>query len=165
MAAIDKLRCKNYYEYQDFLTWCMVNYPKALRYFRCASLSPMDWQNNVKEYIKDFKTFAKRDYERLGNFNSRMEAIDNLREYYKKTADYDAPDSQLVEEVSDCMTNIALTNKQIAEKYEYTIGTFPFKVDRYLKWRCPISFVREYLYNQCGVDKKKNWMYKIFFKD
>lgn len=38
----------------------------------------------------------------------------------------------------------------------------PFKVDKKLKWICPVGCVREYLVNQCGV--KEHWYYKLFWR-
>lgn len=40
----------------------------------------------------------------------------------------------------------------------------PFKVDRKLKWICPIPCVREYLHKQCGVNPKWEKLYKIFWR-
>ena len=40
----------------------------------------------------------------------------------------------------------------------------PFKVDKKLKWICPLPFVREYLHEQCGVNPKREWLYRIFWK-
>lgn len=34
--------------------------------------------------------------------------------------------------------------------------------DRYLYWRCPLPFIREYLREQCGY--KDNWFVKLFWK-
>lgn len=39
-----------------------------------------------------------------------------------------------------------------------------FKVDRKLKWICPVPCVREYLHKQCGVNPKWEWLYKIFWR-
>ena len=40
----------------------------------------------------------------------------------------------------------------------------PFSVDRKLKWICPLPCVREYLHKQCGVNPKREWFYKIFWR-
>jgi len=164
MAAIDKLRCNSYYEYDEFLKWCIAYYPKAIPYFISINLSYNDWQRMVRSYIKRFKTYAKRDIERLGKFKTNSEAISNLREYYLKTANYEAPLCQLRVEVDEAIENIKLTDDEIADRFEYTIATFPFKIDKKLKWICPIRFVRKYLYNQCGVKHKWEKIYKLFFK-
>ena len=164
MAAIDKLRCKSYYEYQEFLKWCIAYLPQAIPYFRDITLTHDKWEKNVKEFIKEFKRNSKKDYERLGKFSSRQEAIENLRDHYKTTADYDAPDDQLIEEVSDCLVNISMSDNEICDRYSYTVACFPFKIDKKLKWRCPISFVRKYLWDQCGVKRSREWLYSKFFK-
>lgn len=44
------------------------------------------------------------------------------------------------------------------------ITNTPFKVDRKLKWICPVPCVREYLHKQCGVNPKWEWLYKIFWR-
>jgi hypothetical protein len=38
----------------------------------------------------------------------------------------------------------------------------PFAIDRKLKWRCPLPYVRKYLQVQCGV--KERWYYKLFWR-
>lgn len=40
----------------------------------------------------------------------------------------------------------------------------PLKVDRKLKWICPVPCVREYLHKQCGVNPKWEWLYRIFWR-
>lgn len=40
----------------------------------------------------------------------------------------------------------------------------PLKVDRKLKWICPVPCVREYLHKQCGVNPMREWMYRFFWK-
>lgn len=39
---------------------------------------------------------------------------------------------------------------------------FRFDQDRFLLWHCPLPFIRDYLYNQCGY--KHHWYYELFFK-
>lgn len=51
------------------------------------------------------------------------------------------------------------------EKYGYPVMNTPFKVDKKLKWICPLHFIREYLHEQCGVNPKLEWFYKLFWKD
>lgn len=45
---------------------------------------------------------------------------------------------------------------------EVAIASFSLKQDRYLYWRCPLPFIREYLREQCGY--KDNWFVKLFWK-
>ena len=49
-------------------------------------------------------------------------------------------------------------------RHAQPITNTPLKVDRKLKWICPVPCVREYLHNQCGVNPKWEWLYKIFWK-
>ena len=49
-------------------------------------------------------------------------------------------------------------------EHEVPIMNTPFKVDRKLKWICPVPCVREYLHKQCGVNPKWEWLYRIFWK-
>ena len=49
-------------------------------------------------------------------------------------------------------------------KHAQPITNTPFKVDMKLKWICPVPCVREYLHEQCGVNHKWEWLYKIFWR-
>lgn len=49
-------------------------------------------------------------------------------------------------------------------KHGQPIMNTPIKVDRKLKWICPVPCVREYLHEQCGVNPKWEWLYKIFWR-
>lgn len=49
-------------------------------------------------------------------------------------------------------------------KKDIPIMNTPLKVDRKLKWICPVPCVREYLHKQCGVNPKWEWLYKIFWR-
>ena len=42
------------------------------------------------------------------------------------------------------------------------IARFSYNEDKYLYWRCPFDFVRDYLEKQCGY-KKPNWFVKLFW--
>lgn len=55
-------------------------------------------------------------------------------------------------------------DKQYNEQYTaLPIASFSHKQDRYLYWRCPFDFVREYLRDNCGY--KDNWFVKLFWKE
>ena len=49
------------------------------------------------------------------------------------------------------------------EGHPIAIANFSLREDRYLYWRCPLPFVREYLQKQCGY--KDNWFVKLFWSE
>jgi hypothetical protein len=56
------------------------------------------------------------------------------------------------------------TQNAIIDDYTFPVMNTPCKIDRKLKWICPVPCVREYLHKQCGVNPKWGWLYKIFWK-
>lgn len=62
-----------------------------------------------------------------------------------------------------------LTSKIISEQdfknnWKVPIADLSFSTINYLKWHCPIPFIRKQLHDVCGVSLKWEWLYKIFWK-
>ena len=56
-----------------------------------------------------------------------------------------------------------LKNKEIyLSDIEIPIANFTYAQEKWLKWHCPLDFVREQLKNDLGL--KDYWFYKLFFK-
>ena len=49
MAAIDKLRCRYYSDFKDFVVWCMIYKPSLLNNFYYPFTSSTEWDNWQKE--------------------------------------------------------------------------------------------------------------------
>ena len=161
MAAIDKLYAHNYRQYDDLLRWVMIYYPKMLVSFFDIHITSNDYYARLEEWTKGTREIFERDYKKLGNFETTEEAIENLRNHYKKY-NYDMPQNQLEEEVDYIIEHYNLDEYEIEELYSFPIMRPTFKEDKILKWRCPLPFVRDYLKTHCGV--KTRWYHKLFWK-
>lgn len=165
MAAIDKLYVHSYYEYDEVRKWAIAYYPELLFYMYRIDLTYKEYLSNRKDWIEQEKEIIKKDLKRFeGNCGS---PVNNLIDYYYKTAQYDCPIKQAEEEWNYCQDRLKkLEIGDFALEDDYTIAVMntPLKVDRKLKWICPIPCVRKYLHKRCGVNPKWEWLYKIFWK-
>lgn len=56
-----------------------------------------------------------------------------------------------------------ITGKKVSvSDFDFAVMNTPMRVDKILKWICPLPGIRKYLQNQCGV--KEHWYYKLFWK-
>lgn len=162
MAAIDKLYVHHFYEYDDLKRWAIAYYPELLFYFYRIDISYKEWDENCRAYVKQSLKLAKRDFEKLSNFNNKEEAINNLRKHYYDTAKYECPREQAESELEYILDSYARKPEDWEEKYSAPILNIPLKVDRKLVWICPVPCVRKYLETHCGI--KTRWYHKIFWK-
>lgn len=165
MAAIDKLYVHSYYEYDDLRRWAIAYYPELLFYFYDITLTWSRYADNVKKWAEQEEKRIKREYAKLGHSYSLDEAVKNLQKHYKETAGYDCPKEQACEEVKDIMSKYdKIKHGLLEEDFTFLVMNTPFRVDKKLKWICPVPCVREYLHKQCGVNPKWEWFYKLFWR-
>ena len=164
MAAIDKLYVHTFQEYKEVKLWALIYYPKLLLYFYNISLTYDKCDENRREWVEDTKEAHERDFKKLGDFKTIEEAITNLQEHYKKYADYKCLFSQAKDEVLYIIRQHYKTEYELENEYDFPIMNTPCKIDRKLKWICPVPCVREYLHKQCGVNPKWEWLYRIFWR-
>ena len=164
MAAIDKLYANEYYEFQDLVEWALIYYPTLLRYFYDWRMTYSEFEKRKKEWVKSTRKYIIRDYERLGKYKTKEQAIENIIEHYKKTYNYNCSYEQAKEEVDYCINQYRKSNLDLENEYSLAVCNLRTKQDNYLKWYCPLPFVREYLHKQCGVNPKLEWLYKLFWK-
>ena len=162
MAAIDKIYVKNYYQYDDLLRWSLIYYPKLLAYFYNIHMTYKDFEKAREDYVDIFKKNNKGLFERIGKTFKLQKAAKNLKKHYKES-DYDASDEQCFNEAKEIIKRLRLKKSQIEDSYELPITNTPLEIDRYLKWHCPLPFVREYLHNNCGVNPKWDKFYKLWW--
>ena len=164
MAAIDKMYCHSYYEYDDLRKWTIVYYPQLLLYFYNIILDYTKWQKNVDSWLDEVKRHITWDLVmRLGNANNTDDAIQNLIKYYKESVNYDCPYEQAKSEVDDIFARKKLLDAgMLEEEYTFPVMNTPLSVDRKLLWICPIPCVRKYLEEQCGY--KTRWYHKLFWR-
>lgn len=164
MAAIDKLYVHTFQEYEKVKLWALVYYPKLLLYFYNISLTYKQYHENRREWCVNAKRGIENSHKRLGDYKTQEEAIQNLIKHYKDVSDYDCPYKQAEEEVLDDFHDISLTDDGLKETYMFPIMNTPCRIDKKLKWICPVPCVREYLHKQCGVNPKLEWLYRIFWR-
>lgn len=164
MAAIDKLYLKDYYEYDQLRRWAMAYYPELLIFFYNVVWDWTDYDKSCEEWAKRTRRNIERDYKRLGNFQTEEEAIVNLQKHYEKSANYKCLFVQARYEAKNAIENYNKTLDDLKDEYSFPVMNCPFSADRRLKWICPLPFVREYLHEQCGVNPKWEWLYRIFWK-
>ena len=164
MAAIDKMYCHSYYEYDDLRKWAIVYYPQLLFYFYNITLDYAKWQKKVDSWLDTTKRHIMCDIVmRLGNANNTDDAIQNLIKYYKESVNYDCPYEQAKSEVDDIFERkVLLDAGMLEEEYTFPVMNTPLSVDRKLLWICPIPCVRKYLEEQCGY--KTKWYHKLFWR-
>lgn len=163
MAAIDKLYVHSYYEYDDLRMWAIAYYPELLFHFYDITMTYQRWEDNCRAYAKQHIAIAKRDYEKLGDFNGDpIIAVANLMEHYEKTTGYACPLEQAQEEAFAIIDAYKRTAGDWEDLYSCPIMNTPFDVDKKLLWICPVPCVRKYLEQHCGY--KTKWYHKLFWK-
>ena len=123
-----------------------------------------EFEKSRRNYVKNFKENIKRDLEKIGGRVKLQKAVKNLKKYYKETANYEASDEQCYDEAKDILRRARMSKSQIENSFSMPITNTPFEIDTYLKWHCPLSFVRKYLHNNCGVNPKWDKFYKLWWK-
>ena len=165
MAAIDKMYVHSYFEYDDVRTWAIVYYPELLFYMSNFTMDFEEYANKRNQWLENYKVRIKKDYERLGTFKSKTEAVHNLIKYYKESVNYDCSLGQAKDEVNYCVkqyTKLQAGDFALEDDYSICVMNTPLKVDRKLLWICPVPCVRKYLEQQCGY--KTKWYHKLFWR-
>lgn len=163
MAAIDKMYCHSYYEYDDLRKWAIVYYPQLLFYFYTITLDYILWQKNIDSWLDITKRHLMMDLVKIDNTDNIEDAIQNLIKHYKDSANYDCPYEQAKSEVDDLFERkVLLDTDMLEEEYTFPVMNTPLSVDRKLLWICPIPCVRKYLEEQCGY--KTKWYHKLFWR-
>lgn len=164
MAAIDKLRVKNYDEYQDLLKWSIAYCPQVLAYIYDINMTREDFNTAMDKHIASWRDDAKKCMDVIVPFTTMNDAINKTKEHYmsKYRAALSDNDAQLI--VTSWINSYNMTDQDIADSFAMTVMNTPMRIDRILKWRCPLPFVRKYLHVQCGVNPRLEWLYKLFWK-
>lgn len=162
MAAIDKMYLHSYYEFDELRKWALVYYPELIFYMNRLTMNYAEYCESRDMWVKQTKEDIRRDYARFRGKTGNQ--IQNLIDYYKRTVDYDCPWEQAVDEYKYCEKQMQKTDSDLEDDYTFLAMNTPMRVDRKLKWICPVPCVRKYLQNQCGVNPKREWLYKLFWK-
>lgn len=127
MAAIDKMYCHSYYEYDNLRKWAIVYYPQLLFYFYTITLDYTLWKKNVDSWLDTIKRHIMQGLAmRLGGVNNNDDAIQNLIKYYKESANYDCPYEQAKSEVDDIFERkVLLDTGMLEEEYTFPVMNTP----------------------------------------
>lgn len=164
MAAIDKIYVHEYYEFEDFIEWALMYCPRLLRYCYDWRMTYSEYSQRKREWVKSTRKRIIKDYERLGKFKTIQETISNKVEYYKKLGIDVFSIGAIEEDIKYVISQYRKSNAELENEYSFPVCNLRTKQDKYLKWHCPLPFVREYLHEQCGVNPKLEWLYKLFWK-
>ena len=158
MAALDKIYVSDYWDLVELRNWTTVYYPELIFYFYNWA-----WEINERDFLeykrkrairaqKDAKA-AWDEYSKDGSLNGAIATLMNKHEI---------SNSQAWEEAVDLLEDYNKSLRDWEELISIPVTNTPFRVDKRLKWICPVPCVRRYLQNNCGV--KEHWYYKLFWK-
>ena len=164
MAAIDKLYTKYYSDARNLVAWLSNKRPSMLENLYDWIFSEKDFCYIKEERYNNSLELNKRDYEYWELDKGREYAVKKLLDYYKSLDYFDInavhPEDEIdyLYEQHDKLSN---KNYYISD-LDILTACFTSKQDTWLKWHCPLEFVRQYLKDNCGM--KEHWYYKLFFK-
>ena len=164
MAAIDRLNTKYFREVKILLAWCSNKRPSLLENITDFAFYEKEFRDYKEESYKSSLSYNERDYTRWELGKGKEHAIQKMIDHYKSFGYFDISMVHPEEEVDGIYaTREALSNKDwFIGDVEVPIACFRPSQDRWLKWHCPLDFVRQYLKDNCGM--KERWYYKLFFK-
>lgn len=168
MAAIDKLYIKDYSDFLTLRIWVLRYYPKLMSKFYDFFCTGAEFHSEKDRVAKRNLDTAKSEYERVFGdplLNHDIDfAIENLQKQYKDGVGYDCSYEQARDEVEYIKKCYEKSYDELYEDASIAVMNTSLSEDRRLKWTCPITVVREYLQNQCGVKKNREWLYRLFWR-
>ena len=164
MAAIDKLYTKYYSDARNLVAWLSNKRPSMLEDLYDWDFSEKEFNSIKEERYYDSLSRNTKACERWELNKGREHAINKMMEHYKSFDDFDVsrvhPDEE-VDYLYKQKNELKYRDFYIGD-IELPIARFTLKQDTWLKWHCPLGFIRRYLKDNCGM--KEHWYYKLFFK-
>lgn len=168
MAAIDKLYLNDYEDFKALRIWAIRYYPKLMSAFYEFFMSWSEFDSAKKDIVKRNREIADREFRRVfgdpDEHNGLDFGVNNIKKQYWEGIGYACGNDQALDEAIAIFDAHAKTNDELYEEASIPVMNTSFAEDRRLKWTCPIPVVREYLQNQCGVKKNREWLYRIFWR-
>lgn len=154
-------------EYKDFWRWCISYTPKLLNTFYNPLLSEYEFKENREAFIDEqLERYHSYEARRIGGENlSLSQAVQNLSKWY--SSKFSAPNlsyKEIEEEAENILTYMKFSEDDWRKRYKIPICTLSKVQILKLLLFCPISFVRNHLYEQCGYNPKWEKYYKFLFK-
>ena len=166
MAAIDKLYLKDYYQFNQLRTWALIYYPKLLRYFSDYAITEEDFDRWREWWVNAHMEQAETDYRKFCEpFADKEQMIANYISQTKvESCGYECSFEDAKIFIDSICNRYEASEESWIEEYSISVMNTSFRVDRKLKWICPLPFIRDYLHEQCGVNPKWEWFYKLFWR-
>ena len=163
----NKLSTHNWTEYKQFWQWCVSYAPKLLMTFYNPLLSEQEFTENRERFIDEqLERYQGYEIRRIGGRKVTLkEATENLLNWYDskfKFPMYSYPEAE--QEAESILTYMKYSEDDWRQYYKITICKLPSKYIFLLLWTCPLVFIREYLYKQCGFNPKWEKLYQFFFR-
>ena len=165
MAAIDRLYTKYYSDARNLVIWLSNKRPSMLENLYDVSFSKDDFNERKEEKYESSLKYNKRDYERWELDKGKKHALKKMIDFHKSFGNLNI---KIIHDLNEEIDDIYAMKKALNDKNLFVcdinipIACFKFSQDRWLKWHCPLSFIRQYLKDNCGM--KEHWYYKLFFK-
>ena len=158
MAAIDKLYITEYDDLANLRIWANAYYPKLFFWFyeNALTIDEEEFNKLKKKRAKKFKETSVSTWRQISPDNTLNGAIAYLMHEYNQTEEEARKDAEYYYDTAH--SDI----KEIEKHFGISVMNTPTKIDKMLKWRCPLYRIREYLKDQCGV--KTRWYHKLFWK-
>lgn len=158
MAAIDKLYVHEYHDLYELRLWAMIHCPKILVYFyqHALEMNGEEFEMRIHEKATNLRDCYRQSWEKIAPDGEKKTAI----QYMVKNWNMSEHDATI--ETEDAWNKRNMPLSKIKKEIEIPITNFPIKVDRKLKWICPVNCVRKYLVENCGV--KTKWYHKLFWR-
>lgn len=158
MAAIDKLYLNNYNDIENLRKWAFIYYPRLLLYFYSDALTI-----DEKSFTVYKNNYAKRMHDMFHKQWDKMscDGTVNAAIAYCK-GHWDMDEEEATWQANEAYKDYKKSLQELRGDANIAVMNTPFQVDKKLKWICPLSCIRKYLQNQCGV--KEHWYYKLFWK-
>ena len=159
MAGIDKLYVKYYEDLKDLRNWALIYCPKLFIWWYSDALTMSD-----AEFYKRVNGAAETRMRHYLEYWTKMSPDNTLNGAiaHFMNAPYYMSADEAEREAVEAYNNSLKSMVSVRDEITIPIMNTPFKIDKKLKWICPVPCVREYLKNNCGV--KEHWYYKIFWK-
>lgn len=157
MAAIDKLYITEYDDLANLRIWANAYYPKLFFWFyeRALTIDEEEFNKLKKKYAKKRLLEATSYWRQISPDNTINGAVAHLM-------GQGWPEEDAKDEAEYYYDWAHRTVEEFEKLVGITVMNTPSRVDRLLKWYCPLDRIREYLKDQCGV--KTRWYHKLFWK-
>lgn len=159
MAAIDKLYIRDFEALIELKKWALAYYPKLFIYMYpwAFTITQREYEGARMRRAKALQKLYKEEWSEISPNGTLNCGVAHLMEECSEWTESDA-----VEEAKYIKSRAEMSIEELRKDIGFPVLNTPLKVDKKLKWICPLPTVRMYLQENCGV--KEHWWYKLFWK-